>query len=467
MRGLRRAQGLTQVELARRLEISASYLNLIEHDQRALTAPLLLRIARQFDVDLRDFTDEADEQLRADLLEVLCDPLLDPHLVESTEIAELVDRSPEVARAVKTLYRAYREARETADGLASQIYDDQQQWAAGAERSPMVSEEVNDLVQRRGNHVPELEEAAERLWKDARLRRHALTSGLVEHLERAHGVRVGLEDGARLQGALRRFDPERRRLMMSERLTAPSRVFQLAVQIALLEHGSLLDRLADAPELTTEASRALGRIVFANYFAGAVVMPYADVLNAARQDRYDIELLCHRFGVSFEQCCHRLTSLRREGAEGVPFHMIRVDVAGNISKRFSASGIRFARFAGACPRWNVFSAFSTPGMVRIQISVMPGGEAYFCVARTVPKGRGGHHTPHTVAAIGLGCRIEHAPEMVYSDGVDLERLEGAVPIGVTCRLCPRTACAQRAFPSLREPLVVDENVRGSSFYTSG
>lgn len=463
VRGLRKGRGLTQVELARRLEISPSYLNLIEHDQRTLTAPLLLRIAEQFDVDLRDFTEQADAQLRADLLEILADPLFEPAVVDSAELGELVARAPTLARTFETLYRAYREARETADGLASQIYDDQQR--PGVERSPMVSEEVSDFLQHRDNHVPQLEEAAERLWKDASLRRHALTSGLVRHLERAHDVEVGLEEGARLDGALRRFDPGRKRLALSERLPGPSRVFQLAVQIALLEHAAMLDRLVETVELTTDASRALGRVVLANYFAGAVVMPYVDMLTAAGQDRYDIELLCNRFGASFEQCCHRLTSLRRPGAEGVPFHMIRVDVAGNISKRFSASGIRFARFAGACPRWNVFSAFSTPGMMRTQVSVMPDGEPYFCVARTVPKGRGGHSTPDAMAAIGLGCRIEHARALVYSDGMDLGRLEGAIPIGVTCRLCPRRDCAQRAFPSLQEPLVVDANVRGPSFYT--
>jgi predicted transcriptional regulator len=194
------------------------------------------------------------------------------------------------------------------------------------------------------------------------------------------------------------------------------------------------------------------------------MMPYRAMLDAARAHRYDIELLWHRFGAGFEQVCHRLTTLRRPGAEGVPLHMIRVDLAGNISKRFSASGIRFARFSGACPRWNVFSAFLTPGVIRVQLSVMEDGEAYFCLARTVPKGRGGYKAPYTIQAIGLGCRIRHARELVYSDGMDTDSLEGAIPVGVTCRLCDRSDCEQRAFPSLRHRTVIDENERGPSVY---
>jgi predicted transcriptional regulator len=175
-------------------------------------------------------------------------------------------------------------------------------------------------------------------------------------------------------------------------------------------------------------------------------------------------LACHQSTVGFEQVCHRLTTLRRPGAEGVPFHMIRIDVAGNISKRFSASGIRFARFSGACPRWNVFSAFLTPGMIRIQVSRMPDGLMYFCLARTIQKDSGGYHSQHPVQAIGLGCQVPFAKDLVYSDGIDLANPDTCIPVGVTCRLCERTDCEQRALPSIKVPLSVDANVRGVSLY---
>jgi hypothetical protein len=253
-------------------------------------------------------------------------------------------------------------------------------------------------------------------------------------------------------------------LYLSEVLRRGSRNFQLAYQIGLLAQEGVLARVADDPLLTTGSSRALGRVVLANYFASAVLMPYQPFLEAARSERYDLELLGHRFRTSFEQTCHRLTTLRRPGAEGVPFHFVRVDIAGNISKRFSASGLRFARFSGACPRWNVFAAFLTPGMIRTQLSQMPDGTTYFWIARTVHKEGGGYHAPRTLLALAMGCEVSHARKLVYADGVDLESREAVVPVGLTCRLCERMDCEQRAFPPLLHPLRVRENVRGVSFF---
>jgi predicted transcriptional regulator len=193
-------------------------------------------------------------------------------------------------------------------------------------------------------------------------------------------------------------------------------------------------------------------------------MPYEPFLRAAREERYDVELLGHRFRTSFEQVCHRLTTLRRPQLAGVPFHLVRVDAAGNISKRFSASGVRIARFSGACPRWILHSAFLTPGMFRRQVSRMPDGTLYFAIARTLDKEGAGFHGPHAVHAIEMGCPIEYARELVYSDGVDLDNVAAAVPVGVTCRLCERMDCEQRVFPSLQNPIHIDEHVRGVSFY---
>jgi predicted transcriptional regulator len=233
-----------------------------------------------------------------------------------------------------------------------------------------------------------------------------------------------------------------------------------------LSQGPVLDRLTANPLLTTDESRSLARAALANYFAAAVLMPYQPFLQAANEQRYDLDVIGRRFGTGFEQVAHRVTTLQRPGASGVSFHMIRIDVAGNISKRFSASGIPIARFSGACPRWNIFAAFSTPGMIRIQLSRMPDGAAYFCIARAVQADSHGFHSHPRVHAIGLGCPVSRAREMVYSDGLDLDNLDAAVPVGVTCRVCERTNCEQRAFPSLRHPLRIDENVRGVSLYAS-
>jgi predicted transcriptional regulator/transcriptional regulator with XRE-family HTH domain len=460
VRALRRERGLSQAQLADRLGISASYLNLIEHNKRTLSAPLLIKLADVLDLDLKALSAESHARIIADLMEVFGDPLFEAHDVTNQEVRELCATTPTAARAVLSLYQAYRAAREASDTLAATLSDGDLE---GVDGSHLPTEEVSDLVQRHLNFFPELEQGAEALWREARLDLDDLSASLVRYLGEL-GVTVRVVRTAEMQGAVRRYDPEKKVLSLSEVLRRGSRNFQLAYQIGLLTHAATLDRAVADRHLTSDPSRALARVALANYFAGAVLMPYRPFLEAARGERYDIELLCHRFRTSFEQTCHRLTTLRRPGAEGVPFHMVRVDIAGNISKRFSASGLRFARFSGACPRWSVFEAFTTPGMIRTQLSQMPDGATYFWVARTVNREYGGYRAPRSTVAVGIGCEASRARELVYADGIDLESRTASVPVGLTCRLCERMDCEQRAFPPLQHPLTVNANVRGLSFY---
>jgi predicted transcriptional regulator/transcriptional regulator with XRE-family HTH domain len=462
VRALRRRENLNQVQLAERLGISPSYLNLIESNKRPLPASLLIRLAQLFNVDLHTFATDEDARLVADLIEVFADPLFEGNGLTSTEVREVATASPNAGRAVLSLYRAFQAARESAASLSSRVSEGEE--LTGVDRSSIPSEEVSDLIQSHMNHFPDLETGAEELWKSAKLELDELSPGLVRYLEKQLGVQVRIARGEAERGTLRRFDAQRKILTLSELLPTRSRQFQMAHQIGLLTQRATLESLAQDPRLTTDESRALARVALANYFAGAVLMPYEPFLQAAREERYDIDVIGRRFRVGFEQVSHRLTTLRRPGAEAVPFHMIRIDVAGNISKRFSASGIRFPRFSGICPRWNIFAAFLTPGMIRIANSRMPDGLTYFCLARTIHKDSGGYHAQHPVQAIGIGCQAQYAKQLVYSDGVDLDNVESATPVGVTCRLCERTDCEQRALPSLRHPLQVDENVRGLTLY---
>ncbi len=464
VRGLRRREAMSQAELAEKLGVSASYLNLIENNKRPLPAPLLIRLAQLFNVELQSFATDEDARLGADLVEAFADPLFEESGLTTVDVREMISASPSGSRAVLSLYKAYQAARSTADDLGARLTEGEE--LNGADRSHLPSEEVSDLIQRHDNHFPELEAGAEELARKAKLQIDDLYQGLNRWLEREHGVRVVIARSSVERGTLRRFDPDKKILTLSELLPTRSRTFQLAYQLGVLTQGARLDAIASDPRVTTDASRHLARVALANYFAGAVVMPYAPFFEAAREERYDIEVIGRRFRVGFEQVCHRLTTLRRPGAQGVSLHMVRIDMAGNISKRFSASGIRVARFSGACPRWNIFAAFLTPGMIRIQISRMPEGPAFFCIARTIQKDSGGYHAQRPVMAIGLGCRVEDAKELVYSDGVDLGNPDIYVPVGVTCRLCERTDCDQRAMPSLKRPLEVDENVRGVSLYAS-
>jgi len=463
LRSLRRERDMSQVELARRLGISASYLNYIEHNQRAVTADLLLRLVQVFGSDLSSFTPEDEARLHAELAEMFGDPLFKSYDLRSSDIEEVASSSGSMGRARPALYRAWRAARE--DRQAEAVLGP----GSGAPTTigrPPPEDDVSDFVQDNLNHFPELELAAEQLARDADLASGDIDRHLVEYLGRVHRVRVDVVPSDLARSMVRRYDPSERRLLLSEVLPPRSRSFQLAHQIALLGFRPVMDRYLAQGRLAGPDSEVLARIALANYFAGAVLMPYDAFLSAARSVRYDIELLGHRFRTSFEQVCHRLTTLQRPGATGIPFHMIRVDIAGNISKRFSASGIRFARYSGSCPRWNVHTAFLSPGFIRTQLSAMPDGTAYFCMARTVRKEGGGFHVPQSRLAIGLGCEIRYARELVYADGFDLSHLEAAVPIGVTCRLCERMDCRQRAFPPLQHGLSVNENIRGLSFYVS-
>jgi predicted transcriptional regulator/transcriptional regulator with XRE-family HTH domain len=463
LRALRRRESLSQSQLAEKLGISTSYLNLIENNRRPLPAPLLIKLAHVFDVDVRSFATDDDARMVADLMEAFADPIFEEQGIASTDVREMASASPTAARAVLTLYKAYETARTTADELSSRLTEGDD-LGGSTHRSQLPSEEVGDFIQRNMNHFPELEEGAEELCSRASLTTEDIYAGLVRYLETEHDVKVQITRTSSERGTLRRYDPKRRTLVLSELLPTRSRTFQLAYQAGMLTQHARLEKLALDPYLTSPESRTLARVALANYFAGAVLMPYGTFIKAARAERYDLDVLGRRFRVGFEQICHRTTTLRRKNDDGVPFHFIRIDVAGNISKRFSASGIRFARFAGACPKWNIFAAFLTPGMIRIQCSRMPDGASYFCIARTIQKDSGGYHQQRPVMAIGLGCPIEYAKELVYSDGMDLGNPDIYTPVGVTCRLCERTDCDQRAMPSLKQPLEVDENVRGMSLY---
>jgi predicted transcriptional regulator/transcriptional regulator with XRE-family HTH domain len=463
IRRARLERGLTQASLAERIGISASYLNLLEHGRRRVSAELLVRIAGALDLDLRALGPGGDAELLPDLVEAFGDALFDDRPVPRGELEALVGEAPEVARAVIRLYDAYAAARSSVETLSARELDRIE--VASVDRVRLSSEQVSDFIQRHMNHFPALEEGAERLWRDARLDREGLYGGLATALESEFGVRVRIATVDEMAGTVRRFDPARRELVLSETLRRGSRNFQCATQLGLLRERAALEALTDDPMLATEEARALGRMALASYYAAAVLMPYADFHRGAEETRYDIELLGHRFRVGWEQVCHRLTTLRRPGAAGVAFHFVRVDVAGNISKKFSATAVRFPRFSGLCPLWNVHGAFLQPGRVRVQLSRLPDGSALFSVARTVQRHAGGWREPAVLQAVGIGCDVGEAPRLAYAEGMDLSNLAAAVPIGISCRVCERTDCRARAFPSLHHPLQLDENVRGVSFFT--
>ncbi|MBR0665336.1 DUF2083 domain-containing protein [Roseomonas hellenica] len=447
VRRLRQERDLTQQALAVRLGISASYLNLIEHDQRAVTAGLLIKLTDVLQVDLARLSGQTERQMEAGLREVLSDPMLGLEAVPENEVTALAASAPNAARAMLTLYRAWRVAREDASGIA----------LPSGRRMLLPTEEARDLFHDRANHFPPLEALAERIGAELGAAPAELNHAIAERLRQRHGLRILVGP---LEGALRRHDSATRTLMLSESLPRESRGFQMAFTLMLLEGTEAVQVAIGPPEPSSTEAAQLIRIGLLNYAAGALLMPYAPFLAAAQALRHDVEALAARFGVSFEQACHRLSTLQREGARGVPFFFLRVDPAGNVDKRFSAAGFPFARFGGSCPKWIVHRAFDAPGAVRVQVAKLPDGAAFLCFARRVegPAPRWGEPAPLHV--IAMGCDIGRAGEMAYADGLDLDA--AAVGIGLSCRLCEREDCRSRAFPPLEHRLALDPAVESAS-----
>lgn len=452
LRHLRENHSMSQADLARVLEISPSYLNQIEHNSRPLTVSVLLRITEVFGVDAEFFANTDTSRLVADVREALLDEAVNAE-VSTGEINELANNLPSIAQALVTLHRRYRNAVENTAALVTE----DGRGTHGSAAAPLPHEEVRDFFYEQENYIGELDERAEKLAAQIGLHRDNTWRMLRQRLTERLGVTVtndGIQDAA---GEQHRYEPDGRVLRMAPNLRTGQQIFRMASQIALLEYDDLITELADSRAFSGPAARSLARIGLANYFAGALILPYRNFYNAAARLRYDIEKLCDEFGVGFETVCHRLSTLQRPKLRGIPFSFVRVDRAGNMSKRQSAAGFHFSRVGGSCPLWNIYEAFATPGKILTQVASMPDGKTYFWVARTVSRNIGGYNSPGKMFTVGLGCELRHAHRLVYSAGLDLDDKNAATPIGMGCKVCERQGCPQRAFPTIGKQLTVDEN----------
>jgi len=454
LKRLRRQLALTQTAMATDLGVSPSYLNHIERNQRPVSAQLLLRLAEVYDVDLRTLSQTTGPG-EAEVLEALADPAFRGLAVPRHEVLQLVEEAPALADAFLRLYRAHAERRARDHAGAGR---------GTGEETP--ADWVREHVQGRRNHFPELDQLGEtlhaELFADPLAPEHFETAARIR-LRTRHDLAVRTLPPEVMVEWTRRFDPHRRRLLLAETLGPASRAFAVAYQLALTEHSAALNAMVAAAAPPDEAASRLLKVSLTNTLAAAILMPYAAFHRLAEDTGYDLARLQARFGVSFEQAAHRMTTLSRPGARGVPFFLIRVDQAGNVSKRFAADGFPFARFGGACPRWNLHAAFRTPGRVVTQIVETPDGGRWFTLSRTVDRqGRGAAGDGQDLA-IGLGCELRHAERLVYARGLDLAAPE-VTPIGPACRLCERHPCAERAAPPLDRSLAVDDWAKSVSPY---
>lgn len=444
LRRLRRDLGLTQSAMADDLGISPSYIALIERNQRPVTAELLLRLAHTYRLDIATLASERRDEFSARLAAAIRDPMFSDLDLGAAEIEDFANFFTGIGEALLRLYTAYHESQMA---LADRI---------GGE--PIAADPVADVrrfLSARHNSFPAIDDAAEALAAKT-----AAAGGFAEYLG-TRRVKVRRLPPEVMTGSMRRFDQHRGELVLDERLDKASAAFQLALQIAYLDLGGPVENaLADA-RIEGANSNRLARRALANYAAGALMMPYRAFVKAAEARRYDVEALSRQFGASFEQVAHRLTTLQKPGMEGVPFFFIRVDAAGNVSKRLDGAGFPFARHGGSCPLWSLHQAFCTPRQILTQWVELPDGERFFSIVRTVTAGGGAHDAPRIERAIALGCAAKHAHRLVYAQGRDLAA-EPPTPIGVSCRLCQRVDCIARAEPPIGRQLLADDYRRAAA-----
>jgi predicted transcriptional regulator/DNA-binding XRE family transcriptional regulator len=449
LRRLRRDLGVNQSAMAAELGMSPSYLNHLERNQRPVTAGVLLRLAQAYDVDLKGFTAEGEGTSMEQLGEIFGDPLFADIGIPRYELLELADNAPSVADAVARLYAALVERRQAPEGALPDAVLTPESW-------------VRDHIQAQRNYFGYIEEAAETLAGALGEPQH-LFEALRRRLKEGFGVDARIVPPELLDQTSQHYDHHRKRLMISALLRAESRTFAIAYQLALFEFRPLLARMLDAATPPDLPTRRLLHMSLANYAAAAIQMPYAAFLAAAERHRYDIDRLCADFGASVEQVAHRLTTLSRSGARGIPFFMLRVDAAGNISKRFAGESFPFSRFGGTCPRWNLHAAFRTPERVVTQIVETPDGQRFFTVSRAVERPVRLDPREPSYLAIGLGCDVKHAARIVYSEGLALAD-PYVTPIGPACAICPRIRCPQRAAAPAGRTLMVNEMQKTISPY---
>ncbi|MEO0864103.1 MAG: short-chain fatty acyl-CoA regulator family protein [Pseudomonadota bacterium] len=448
LREIRTRIGLTQKDFAAKLGVSLPYLNQMENNNRPVSTSVVLSLAQEFGLDVTELSSGDGERLVSDMREALADPVFSGDMPPLADLRLAASNAPALAHAFLDLHRAYRQTHERLASL------DEALGREDARARPSPWEEVRDFFHYCDNYIDAVDRAAEH-FATAEGRYDTIRAGATDALTQA-GITLQFEDS----DTLRRFDPDARALHISTRASAETQTFQMLLQVALARQDALLEATLDLARFQTTEARAIAKIGLANYFAGAALMPYTRFLEAAQSTRHDLEQLATRFGASIEQVCHRLSTLQRPGAKGIPFFFVRVDQAGTITKRHSATRLQFARFGGACPLWNVHRAFELPGQFLRQLAETPDGVRYVSLARDVSKTGGRFGAPVRRYAIALGCEVKHAASLVYADGLDVSRAEAFEPIGISCRICERKMCHQRSVPPLERQLSVDPDMRG-------
>jgi predicted transcriptional regulator/DNA-binding XRE family transcriptional regulator len=459
LRQLRRERKQTQAEMAKALSISPGYVNLLENNQRSLSVRLLMALADAYQVDWRDIVHDETSNLLAELRNVIRDPMFSSDVPDLQELRAAIDHAPRLVEYFLSLYGIHRTTverimRQGAEGASEGLL------ATSAEAA------IHDFFRNHSNYFHRLEVAAEQLRAAEPCEADDTYAVLKARLANAHGIHVRRRAAEEMTQALRVYDRDERIIHLSEALDHPNQVFQLAHVLCLVELQDLLDELTAGSGIVQGTSLARCHIELANYFAAAFLMPYEPFLRAAESTAYDIDRISARFAVSFEQTCHRLTTLQRPGAQGVPFFFLRVDKAGNVTKRFNSTSFHLAEYGGACPVWNIHMAFRTPGVILPQFVELPDGDRFFTISRTADRPAVNFATQDHRLSVALGCEFQYANKLGYAASYNLNDQLMFSRIGINCHLCPRQACSQRAHQPVFMELPLDTTRRGNTRYES-
>ena len=435
LRELRGRLSLTQKTFAEKLGVSLPYLNQMENNNRPVSTAVVLGLAQEFGFDVTELQSGDEARLVGDMREALADPVFTGPAPALADMRLAASNAPALARAFLDLHAAYRQTHERLASL------DEALGREDARLQPSPWEEVRDFFHYCDNYIDAVDRSAER-FASQRDPQETIADTAIRTLN-AHQVTVVMANTS----DVRRFDPIDKTLSISRYASSATQTFQLLLQLALITQTPLLEATLDLARFQSDEARSIAKVGLANYFAGAALMPYRAFLAAAQETRHDLEILATRFGASLEQVAHRLSTLQRPGEKGIPFFFVRVDQAGTITKRHSATTLQFARYGGACPLWNVHQAFELPGQFLRQLAETPDGARYFCLARDVSKSGGAYNLPTRRYAIGLGCEVKHAPAIVYADHMDIAAAQAYAPIGISCRICERSNCHQRSVPT--------------------
>jgi len=462
IKAFRRQLGIQANKLAEQLKISPSYLNLIESGKRKIDGDLLLRVCQELKIELSDLTSKSDLNLANNISELLDDQLFEDLDILGPEIQDLVNTNPKIARALIKLGDNFKqkdhEMINKVEHLSGKIID--------SRKTSFPGEVISDFLQENKNYFPELEEFANTIFNKVQKNNRTRYIALCEFLKTEYSITVRDIIPEENKPFSKIYDKNKKELLLSDYNSLETKKLHAAAQIA--QEGAIkeINKYLSKFTFPSEESKTLTQVALLNYCGAAILMPYKLFHSECKKLKYDLELLQNTFATSFEQVAHRVTCLQDPKLPGIPFHMLRVDIAGNISKRFSLSGIEIPRYGGACPRWNVYSAFTRPGVIQAAVSKMTNGEKYVCIARTVEKGVGRFGLSKSILSIGLGCEAKYAKDFIYTENIDISDKKTEIPIGVSCRTCDRLDCSQRAFPPLHKKFDVDINSRGVSIYVS-